>query len=233
MPKALRYFVKGQHYHLTHRCHNRSFLFRFAKDRDMYREMLRQRLKVFRTPLLAYCITSNHVHLLVTARSETRISEFMESLEGDFAQQYNLRKKRNGAFWGGRFHAVAVEGGDYLWNCMNYIELNMVRAGVVEHPADWRWCSYGELTGLKQRYRVVNREQVARALGQHPHTDPFQQNYRSCIEQKIRADELTREAIWTERLAVGSESFVTDMASRVRNRRRLQARPAGSRGSKT
>ena len=72
MPKALRYFVKGHHYQLTHRCHNRSFLFRFAKDRDAYRAMLRDRLRRFHTPLLAYCITSNHVHLLVTARSHDR-----------------------------------------------------------------------------------------------------------------------------------------------------------------
>ena len=56
MPKAHRYFVTNQHYHLTHRCHDRSFLLRFAKDRDTYREMMRNRLKRFRTSLLAYCI---------------------------------------------------------------------------------------------------------------------------------------------------------------------------------
>jgi len=222
MPKALRYFHAGQHYHLTHRCHNRSFLFRFAKDRDTYREMMRERIGQFRTPLLAYCITSNHVHLLVTARSPTRISELMESLQGDFAQHYNLRKKRTGAFWGGRFHAVAVEGGEYVLNCMNYIELKMVRAGVVNHPADWKWCSYGELMGLRQRYRSVDREHLGDVIGRHPDTEAFMDDYRHGIEQRIQADELARESIWTEPLAVGSRSFIEKISGDVRNRRQLE-----------
>ena len=67
MPRASRYWVKGAAYHLTHRCHNRDFLLRFARDRDDYRAMLRQELQRRSVSLLSYAITSNHVHLLVTA----------------------------------------------------------------------------------------------------------------------------------------------------------------------
>ncbi len=223
MPKAERYFIKDYHYHLTHRCHNRSYLFRFAKDRDVYREMLRQCLRKYRTPLLGYCITSNHVHLLVTAMSRTRISEMMDTLEGDFAQYYNLRKKRSGAFWGGRFHAVAIEGGVHLWNCLNYIELNMVRAGVVTHPADWRWCSYGELMGYRQRYRLIDRKHLAWVLGQYPDSDQFMENYRYCIEAKIQSGQLARDPLWTEHLAVGTKSFTEQVAAQIQNRWRLES----------
>ena len=145
MPKANRCIEVGRYYHLTHRCHGRAFLLRFGKDRDVYREMLRGRLKDYATPLLGYTITANHVHLLMAATREKSISMMTDALEGDFAQYYNLRKQRSGACWGGRFHSTAIEPGGHLWRCLVYIELNMVRAGVVRHPRDWRWISYQEL----------------------------------------------------------------------------------------
>ena len=61
MPRANRYTIPGVAYHVTHRCHDRSFLLRFAKDRAIYRKMLRERLRTFPVSLLGYCITSNHV----------------------------------------------------------------------------------------------------------------------------------------------------------------------------
>ena len=100
MPRANRYILPGFTYHVTHRCHDRSFLFRFARDRDVYRKMLRERLSRFPISLFTYCITSNHVHLLlrVSEGAEGSLSRFMQTLEGDFAQYYNIRKKRKGAF---------------------------------------------------------------------------------------------------------------------------------------
>jgi hypothetical protein len=59
----------------------------------------------------------------------------MQEIEGQFAQAYNRRKKRSGSFWEGRYQCTMIEPGPYLWRCMVYIELNMVRAGVVRHPA--------------------------------------------------------------------------------------------------
>ena len=221
MPKAERYFTTGHRYHLTHRCHNRDFLFRFAKDRDVYREMLRTRLSKYRTPLLGYCITSNHVHLVVTAVNETRISEFMDCLEGDFAQYYNKRKKRSGAFWGGRYHAVAIEEGGYLWNCLSYVELNMVRAGTVNHPSEWRWCSYGELMGIRQRYRLIDRGHFAETFQQDPDSESFRANYQESIRSRLRAGELKREPEWTESLAAGGEAFVEGISGQILSRRRM------------
>ena len=81
----------------------------------------------------------------------------MQSLEGDFAQFYNRRKGRQNAFWGDRYHATMIESGEHLWGCLLYIDLNMVRAGVVDHPKDWPWTGYQELMGHRnvattQRY---------------------------------------------------------------------------------
>jgi putative transposase len=221
MPKANRFFVPGRHYHLTHRCHDRNFLFKFVKDRDMYRELLRDRSVAYKTPVLSYCITSNHVHLLVQAKSDTRISEFMDCLEGDFAQYYNHRKKRSGVFWGGRYHASAIEDSSHLWNCALYIELNMVRAGVVPHPADWAWCSYPELMGLRNRYRIIDQNHFADVFACDPSSQKFRDKLRECIEQKIAQRELSREPIWTESLAIGSEAFIEEVSQKITGRRKL------------
>ena len=61
MPRANRYYTEGRYFHLTHRCHNRSFLLKFARDRDLYRGMLRERARIHAVSLLGYSLTCNHL----------------------------------------------------------------------------------------------------------------------------------------------------------------------------
>ncbi len=186
MARANRYILPGQVYHVTHRCHNRAFLLKFARDRDAYRCMLRERLGRFPVSLLGYCLTSNHVHLLLQIQGgDPRIlAQFMQTLEGDFAQAYNLRKGRSGAYWSDRYHAVMVERGEHLWRCLRYIDLNMVRAGVVREPAEWAWCGYGELVGLRRRYRVVDLSACAEALADRGRTTGLSRAARGCAGKR-------------------------------------------------
>ncbi len=106
----------------------------FAIDRDGYRAKLREHLPQFEVALLDYCITFNHVHLLLDAEERMQISGLMRMVAGEFARAYNRRKARSNAFWGDNFHATLVEDGIYLWRCLCYIELNMVRCRRVAHP---------------------------------------------------------------------------------------------------
>lgn len=80
-------------------------------------------------------MTSNHIHLLVRDRGHGEIASSMQLVAGRTAQAYNLRKRRSGAFWEDRYHATAVDTGEHLARCVVYIDLNMVRAGAVDHPA--------------------------------------------------------------------------------------------------
>lgn len=123
MPRANRYFVENQVYHLTHRCHDRLFLLKFVRDRDVYRYWLREGARRFEVSILGFCITSNHVHIIAAAVKGESISQLMDLIEGAVAGQYNRRKKRAGAFWTGRYHATLIDTGDYLWNCLMYVEL--------------------------------------------------------------------------------------------------------------
>jgi putative transposase len=181
--------------------------------------MLRERLGRFPVSALGYCVTSNHVHLLLRIKGEEdALSRFMQSLQGDFARAYNIRRRRNGAFWTDRYHAVMIDGGAYLWRCLLYIDLNMVRAGAVTRPDDWAWCGYQELMGLRKRYRLLDVEALAEALAPGHCSGGVAKAYREMVDEALRVGQMARDARWTESLAVGGESFVREIAPRIPNR---------------
>lgn len=98
-----------------------------------------------------------------------------------------------------------VEDGEYLRRCLRYVDLNMVRTGVAEHPEQWLWCGYGELMGKRQR--IVAMERLLASLGGMEEAD-FQQWYGREIDRWVVEGAALREPAWTESLAVGSGPFV-------------------------
>ncbi|BBO82553.1 hypothetical protein DSCO28_31190 [Desulfosarcina ovata subsp. sediminis] len=107
--------------------------------------------------ILNFIVTSNHIHLILSSRgSKDAIPRAMQLIAGRTAQEYNRRKNRKGAFWQDRYHATAIESGEHLWRCLVYVDLNMVRAGVVKHPSEWKWSGYHEIQNPKDRYRLID-----------------------------------------------------------------------------
>ena len=219
MPRTNRLLLPGHIYHLTHRCHNGGFLLRFNNIRDQYRLRLWQSVRKFGISILNFCITSNHTHILVIVHRPARLSTFMRHLEGEFASRYNRLKHRRGAFWNERYHATLVEDGCHLWNCVHYIDLNMVRAGVIHHPIDWPWCGYQEVVGRRLRYKILDMDELLRLSGQ---SDPkmFASWYGIGLDHALKKAN-GRQAFWTESIAVGSEGFVRSIAKSSIKRKRL------------
>jgi len=136
MPRAKRHFIPGYIWHITHRCHKREFLLKFAKDRHRYLQWLYQARKKYGLKILNYMVTSNHIHLLVVDDGDRDvIPNSMKLVAGRTGQEYNQRKNRRGAYWEDRYHATAVESGDHLVKCMVYIDTNMVRASWCGQPS--------------------------------------------------------------------------------------------------
>lgn len=227
MPRANRYFVPGQLYHLTHRCHNREFLLKFARDRDAYRLKLRENIHRFDLALLDYSITCNHVHLLLSAADSEQISRFMQRVEGEFAQAYNSRKQRRGAYWEDRFHSTMIQPDGHLEECLVYIALNMVRCRAVPHPREWRWCGYQEFMGLRQRFRILDIDYVL-ALFRVTSIEDFRRHYDALIAERIAQGNLKREPKWTESIAVGSEDYVRQVADQIKGRQQLEITGQGN-----
>jgi putative transposase len=140
---------------------------------------------------------------------------------GEFARAYNRRKDRTNAFWGDNFHPTLVEGGPYLWRCLCYIELNMVRAGVVSHPEQWQWVGYHEIMGQRQRYRLLDLERLCWRLGTQS-LEAVRENLAVGLKQAIACNQMLREACWAESLAVGSAGFVERIRPMILSRRETE-----------
>lgn len=113
--------------HITHRCQERRFFFKFATDRESYVRRLIETVKKFKIDIMNYVITSNHIHLLLSFNSSTELSKSMHFLQGTSAKDYNLRKKREGAFWRGRYHATLIEKGEHLSKCLFYLDVKVTK----------------------------------------------------------------------------------------------------------
>jgi REP element-mobilizing transposase RayT len=214
MPRANRHFLPGHVWHITHRCHEQKFLLKFARDRRRYLRWLFEAKKRFGLSVLDYMATSNHVHLLIKDTGPNVIARSMQLIAGRSAQEYNQRKTRQGAFWEDRYHATAIEADEHLHRCLVYIDLNMVRAGVVDHPVKWVNSGYHEIQQPPKRYSVIDLPGLAALCGFSKVAD-FQQAHRQWIEAALQSGSAVREARWSEAVAVGSLAFLEKVKSEL------------------
>ena len=214
MPRANRHFLPGHVWHLTHRCHERDFLLKFARDRNTYLRWLFEARQRFGLCVLNYMVTSNHVHLLVKDTEEGVIASSIQLVASQTAQEYNRRKARQGAFWEDRYHATAIATDVHLHRCLVYIDLNMVRAGVVRHPAEWAHSGYHEIQQPPERYRVIDLEALSKLCGFKEIAD-FQRAHREWVEAAHGIAAPGRDDRWSESLAVGSKRFVDKVKSEL------------------
>ncbi len=155
-------------------------------------------------------VTSNHIHLLVVdGDDEEIIPRSLQLVEGRVAQEYNHRKDRTGAFWEDRYHATAVQSGEHLVRCMSYIDLNMVRAGAVQHPSEWEFCGYKSIQNPPKRYRIIDRNRTAELLGLNS-VEELAEQQRDWVETAMKGDGNVRDSKWTESIAVGDLTFIKD-----------------------
>ena len=165
MPRANRHYIPGYVWHITHRCHKKEFLLKFVRDRRRWMEWLFEAKRRYGLCILNYTVTSNHVHLLVVDNGKRdTIPNSMQLMAGRTGQEYNQRKARKGAFWEDRYHATGVSFDEHLFKCMVYIDMNMVRAGVVNHPEEWPFCGYNEIQSPRQRYSLIDYQRLVSLL---------------------------------------------------------------------
>jgi putative transposase len=206
MPRANRYRLAGHVWHLTERCHRKHFLLKFARDRRAWIKWLYEARKRFGLSVLNYQVTSNHVHLLALDRGEDEIARSMQLIAGCVGRAYNRRKRRLGAFWEDCYHATAVDTDEHLARCFTYIDLNMVRAGVVDHPRHWPEAGYHEIQRPPERYRIIDREALCALLATTDEKLAALQN--EWIEAALAKGNPDREPQWSEAVAVGRRCFV-------------------------
>ena len=170
-------------------------------------------------------MTSNHVHLLLTAKNGEAISEGLRYLHGRVAQWHNKQLKSSGSFWSDRFHSTLIQDGSHLGKCLFYIDLNMVRAGVVKHPGEWDSCAYHELYSPRKRYRIVNIPRLLRVLG-IPDIDTFRKWHTLTLDDLMQKRETARKEFWSRAFAVGDPGWLKERL-RESGRKRMRVLDSG------
>ena len=211
MARANRHYIPGYVWHITHRCHKKEFLLKFARDRKRWMDWLFEAKKRYNLSTLNYMVTSNHIHLLVYDKNGADvIPKSMQLIAARTGQEYNIRKHRKGAFWEDRYHATAIEKNAHLNRCLVYIDLNMVRAGVVDHPQRWPFCGYNEIQDPPRRYRIIDLDTLVRLMGCTGLQD-LQATHKRWLEENLQPNKPQRQRHWTESIAVGSKSFIEEV----------------------
>lgn len=218
MPRRPRITLSGIPHHVIQRGNNRQVCFYSADDYLRYLEWLEECARETSCKIHAYVLMTNHVHLLVTPENEWGLAQLMKGLGQRYVQYINRTYDRSGTLWEGRFRSCIAGEANYILACHRYIELNPVRAHIVEHPAEYYWSSY-RANGQGEDNEILTPHSVYQALASNEYDR--RERYRTLFYDQLdsRLIDDIRGATNSNH-ALGSEKFVTEIESALGRRAR-------------
>ena len=223
MARLPRYVLPGQPQHVIQRGNNRAVIFFAEEDYFFYRECLQEACNKHGCAVHAYVLMTNHVHLLLTPDTPSSLAKVMQSVGRRYVQYINYSYRRSGTLWEGRYKATLIDSEAYLLTCSRYIELNPVRAGMVENPSDYAWSSY-RAHSHGQSDTLIRNHSLYLALG---NTDSARQEaYRALFKVQLDAAtvNLIREST-NKAWALGGDRFREEIETALQ--RRVRPLPRG------
>lgn len=225
MPRRARLSIPGIPWHVIQRGNNRSICFHAEEDYQFYLHYLQEFAVKFGCAIHAYVLMTNHVHLLLTPQKSDSASLLMKHLGQRYVQYINRTYRRSGTLWEGRFRSCLTQSEDYVLACYRYIELNPVRAGMVDQPRDYRWTSYHTNALGKANQLVVPHEEYLR-LGRDEKVrlEAYRALFKAHLDKEIIGQ--IRDAT-NGNFALGSERFQKQIEAALgrRARRGQSGRP--------
>ena len=223
MPRQPRLVIPEYPHHIILRGNNRSAIFHNDKDRRFFIKCLKQAKEKPKSKIYAYCLMTNHVHLLIVPSTEEGLGGMMQSLGRRYVQYINKLYKRTGTLWEGRFKSSLVGKDEYLLACNRYVELNPVRAKMVKRPKDYPWSSYG-FKAEGQKDELLDEDPVYLGLGKTP--KERQTNYKEWFKRSVSDEELSLIRNATHKGGIfGNKEFFEKIAKLVG--RNVVLRPRG------
>ena len=150
MPRKPRFYLPGVPVHLVQRGHCRDPIFFDRQDYVTYLYWVKQSSRKYNIAIHSFVLMTNHVHFLVTPSVGSDVSLFMQYIGRRYVPYINHKYGRSGSLWEGRYKASLVQEEGYFLKVMKYIELNPVRANMVDVPNHYRWSSFCHNSGVKQ-----------------------------------------------------------------------------------
>ncbi|WP_026280240.1 transposase [Thioalkalivibrio sp. ALE31] len=229
MPRMARVVLPHMPHHVVQRGYNRQVVFAGEGDYERYLEDLRELSSALDIRVYAYCLMTNHVHLLLGPSEEVAaMGRLMKALAARATRYRNRIEGRSGRLWEGRYKSSPVQTETYLLACTRYIELNPVRARMVPAAGDYAWSSFRQRMGEEEQWIDLDPAYLNLA---HRETDR-RARYARFVEQRVPEPELTlvREALQRGQLT-GNQRFVDEVERIIgcRIERRRPGRPPSRR----
>lgn len=142
MPRGARVLLSNACYHIINRGNQKQSVFFEDLDFRKYLQILKHYKRKFGFKLFGYCLMPNHIHIILEPKNPNELARFMQGLTQAYAMWFNNKYKKVGHLWQGRFKSMLIKKDSYFMECINYIEVNPVRAGLASSPGDYLWSSY-------------------------------------------------------------------------------------------
>ncbi|MBU2102905.1 MAG: transposase, partial [Candidatus Omnitrophica bacterium] len=196
MPRVARSILSDIPYHIIHRGNNRQKIFFSDSDHLYFLSLMHEAKKKHPCKIYSYALMPNHVHFLLESFQQVEnLAKFVKLVAQKYAQYINKAQRRTGTLWEGRFKSSPVSQDSYLLACTRYIELNSVRANIINDPADYKWSSYRFKTGDRNFCSLLDMDPLYTDLGSDE--KERQANYKKWFSQSIPEEEwdLIRKAV--------------------------------------
>ena len=189
MSRQPRFVVPGQPLHVIQRGNNRSAIFASEADYYVFRDCFVEACHHYECLVHAYVFMTNHVHFLMTPRTEGGIGYVMQAVGRRYVKYFNRRHERTGGLWEGRYRATLIDSDRYLLTCYRYIEMNPVRARLVAHPRQYCWSSYGA-NALGNGDPLVETHERYLALGdsREGRTTAYRALFRQVLDERTLSE---------------------------------------------
>lgn len=224
MARPLRLEYHGALYHVTSRGDGQEDIYLDDEDREASFSVLEEVVKRFNWTVHAYCLMSNHYHLLVET-PDGNLAQGMRHYNGVYTQRFNRRHQRVGHVFQGRYKAIIVQKESYLLEVARYIVLNPVRAGMVRSVKDWPWSSYRSTAGLRAPPPWLQTDWILSAFGNRK--GEAIARYRSFV-----AEGKNQPSPWEQlrnQIYLGDERFVGKLLSGIESGKNLSEIPIAQR----
>jgi len=149
MARPLRIEYPGAFYHIIQRGNDKKNIFVSDHDREKFLDYLDSLCAHYNTRIHTYCLMDNHYHLTLETK-EANLSKAMHYLNTSYTVYFNIKRKRSGHLFRGRYKAILVEANEYLHHLSRYIHLNPVRAGLTDNPINYAHSSYKYFVAQKK-----------------------------------------------------------------------------------
>jgi len=181
MSKATRNFFEGGMYHIIQRGNNKTYIFDDQLDKAMFLNIIKETMAKLPFDMLYYVLMDNHYHLLLCMKKDS-IAKIMHKINLNYSKYYNQKYNRTGTIFGTRYTCVDIKDTRQYMTVILYNAYNPVKAKIVKHPEEYRWCAHLEV--VSSHRSIINRKKMLQMIDKDE--SKARELYQLLLSEKIK-----------------------------------------------